>query len=126
MSGMTDQEAINTIDAYLPRHCRAALDHIAARLRGDGEQGDVIEAECTGCGSKMFAWPQHRYSSKCRGCVADDEQGQAVAEVYTTIRRDSGPKCAIQHVRLLRSVPDGTKLYAALSTQPAPSSPEVE
>ena len=38
MSGMTDQEALNTIDAYLPRHCRAALDHIAARLRGDGEQ----------------------------------------------------------------------------------------
>ena len=35
MSGMTDQEAMNTIDAYLPRHCRAALDHIAARLRGE-------------------------------------------------------------------------------------------
>ena len=52
--------------------------------------------------------------------TAQGEQ-QAVAEVYTTIRRDSGPKCAIQHVRLLRSVPDGTKLYAALSTQPAPS-----
>ena len=42
MSGMTDQEAMNTIDAYLPRHCRAALDHIAARLRGDGEQGKVV------------------------------------------------------------------------------------
>ena len=44
MSGMTDQEAINTVDAYLPRHCRAALDHIAARLRGDGEQSDGIRA----------------------------------------------------------------------------------
>ena len=45
MSGMTDQEAINTVDAYLPRHCRAALDHIAARLRGDGEQVQPAPSE---------------------------------------------------------------------------------
>ena len=65
--------------AELERVANGLETEIAARLRGDGEQGDVIEAECTGCGSKMFAWPQHRYSSKCLGCVADDEQGQAVA-----------------------------------------------
>ena len=47
MSNMTDAEAINTIDAYLPRHCRAALDHIAARLRGEA-------AQCATCGGSGF------------------------------------------------------------------------
>ena len=33
---MTDARALAEIDGYVPRHCRAAIEHIAARLRGDG------------------------------------------------------------------------------------------
>ena len=40
MSQMTDQQAINEIDMYLPKHCKAALHHIAARLRGEAAQGE--------------------------------------------------------------------------------------
>ena len=45
MSGMTDQEAMNTIDAYLPRHCRAALDYIADRLRGEAAQPVAVAGD---------------------------------------------------------------------------------
>ena len=37
---------------------------------------------------------------------------EAVAEVFSTVRRDSGPKCSIQQARILRSVPDGSLLYS--------------
>jgi len=43
--------------------------------------------------------------------IAPGGSGEAVAETYSVVRRDSGPKSPIQHVRLLRWVPDGTKLY---------------
>ena len=37
---MTDARALAEIDGYVPRHCRAAIEHIADRLRGEAVQGD--------------------------------------------------------------------------------------
>ena len=111
------------------------LDYVAEAIRLLRDQADAVHESHNAPGETTFEGEpeaeaayaelervanglETEIAARLRG---DGEQGQAVAEVYTTIRRDSGPKCAIQHVRLLRSVPDGTKLYAALSTQPAPS-----
>ena len=43
MSGMTDARALAEIDGYVPRHCRAAIEHIAARLRGEAAPENVAE-----------------------------------------------------------------------------------
>lgn len=54
-----------------------------AALAQDRAQGEVIETNCTDCGTKVFAWPQNRDSSRCLGCVADAEdasQGAGVPE----------------------------------------------
>jgi hypothetical protein len=90
---ITDQEAINTVDAYLPRHCRAALDHIASRLRGEGEQpeqkdcGEAGHAEGR-CGNAPCVGPQpiggvpDWMAREIRGegpAVQPEQQGQAVA-----------------------------------------------
>lgn len=46
MSEMTDAQALAEIDGYVPRHCRAAIEHIAARLRGDAVQ---LMHSCRNC-----------------------------------------------------------------------------
>ena len=40
---MTDAQALAEIDGYVPRHCRAAIEHIAARLRGEAVQQSVAD-----------------------------------------------------------------------------------
>lgn len=59
-----------TRQMQLPR-IRRAIEAAIAQDRA--AQGDVIETSCTNCGTKVFAWPQHRNSSRCLGCVADAE-----------------------------------------------------
>ena len=48
---MTDARALAEIDGYVPRHCRAAIEHIAARLRGEAAQ-----QSCQFCGGTKGHW----------------------------------------------------------------------
>ena len=101
---MTDQEAMNTIDAYLPRHCRAALDHIAARLRGEAAPAPVAGEAVTTPATPLTL----------RGLVA---YGRVAAMPWQGAKPD--------HMRDLigQMVPHLLQLEAALSAAPAAPAP---
>ena len=119
MSGMTEQDA-RAIDDLANRCPRtdplwdAAYDHIAARLRGDGEQGQAVAWQPIGTAPDnelvMVAIDKPGYSGMMFATYRDHQ--------WYADDRDQTPFGGWTHWCPLPPMPS-----AALSTQPAPSEP---
>ena len=141
MSGITDEKALDEVlravriaDAGRPGgglSLRIAHRHIAARLRGDGEQGQVVA--CSECGAKSQAEAEGMCiaggdKDDCHGneLWPDDDlrpqpvavAGDAVRGLPAKWREEAYP---ITGTKALRLAECADELEAALSTQPAPS-----
>ena len=131
---MTDAQALAEIDGYVPRHCRAAIEHIAARLRGEAatEQQAVawllpsgelftsaqMEAQRRVYGDTFGLLAEPLYTHPQPAAVAGDAVRLLPAAWRATI--DAASPINRQDLRPIRFVQD---LEAALSAAPSAPAP---